>query len=340
MERLASKVRRLQMTELTPIPYYRPAKPDAQRLRILTQEIAKSHVISNGPVCRELEETVRDFYGVRYALSCASCTTGLVLALKSAKNTVNATQCVIPSFTWDSTRFAVEANGLNVVYGDCDLNTWLLKPIKGDNSTIVMPVSTFGIAVDPELYGKHVVIDAAHAMGTPIDISKAIGAVFSLAPSKIVTAGEGGIFITDNLEAASAFSEYRDKFGRMSELNAAMGLAHWDGLDAYIRDRRNRWLKYGQILKVPQRVGLSNYSSAAFRIAKGRDTLAEKLKEKGVETRVYYKPLREATGLENTMQLFKEVICLPTWYGCPTERVMDALYSILEKPAESPVTIK
>jgi len=312
-----------------PIEYYRPAKPDMMKLKQFTQAIGMSKMVSNGPVCRELEETVRDFYGVRYALSCSNCTTGLVLALKVAKNTVNATQCVIPSFTWESTRFAVEANGLNVVYGDCDLNTWLLKPVKVDKNTIVMPVTTFGASLNLDNYGENTVVDAAHAMGTPLDISRAIGAVLSMAPSKIITSGEGGMLITDNSAVASAFSEYRDKFSRMSELNAAMGLAHWDGLDAYIRDRRNRWLKYSQVLKVPQKATLTNYSTAAFRIAQGRDTLAEKLKERGIETRVYYKPLREAQGLENTAQLYKEVICLPTWYGCPTERVLDSLRSIL-----------
>jgi len=310
------------MTEPLVVPYYRPPKPDLTKLRGLTQEIAKSYMISNGPVCRELEETVRDYHGVRYALSCSSCTVGLHLALRAAKALLNATLCTIPSFTWASTRFAAESAGLNVAYGDVNLDNWLMAPVKGDAQTVIMPVTTFGASVNTSQYQGNVLVDAAHAVGTPLDVSGALGAVLSFAPSKLITTGEGGMLLTDNTSMATSFTELRDKFGRMSEFNAAMGLAQWDGLDAYIRDRRNRWLKYCGVLSTPQKVSATNYSTAAFRV-RNQSALIECLKAKGIETRVYYEPLK--AGLPVADRLYKEIVCLPTWYGCQTEVVLKAV---------------
>lgn len=307
------------------VDYYRPAKPDGHMLRGYAAELAKTKMITNGPLCREFENTVKDFQNTRYALACSNATDGLTIALKAAKKLTGAKECVMPSFTWMSCPWAAENAGLRVMYGDCDLNTWMLGPIDRKKE-IIMPVSVFGSYVDPKMYDGNIIIDAAHSLGVPIETSKSLGAVISFAPSKLLTCGEGGMFITDDSRMAAEFAAMRDKFARMTEMNAAMGLSHWGGLSAYMRDRKNRWQKYKDAMPcTPQAVKRSNYSTAAFRI-KNRDAVAEELKKRGVESRAYYQPLHK--GLPATDKLFSEIICLPSWWGCPTDAVLKALSEI------------
>jgi dTDP-4-amino-4,6-dideoxygalactose transaminase len=312
------------------VPYYRPARPDMVALKRMCEEAAKSGTVSNGPMCRSFEQDVRDYHNVRYALSCSNATNGLILALRALKMLTDAKECVIPAFTWWSDQFAVESAGLSLLYADVEMEGWMMEPVTRKNA-IIMPTCVFGGAVRDSAYEGHVLLDAAHALATPMDLSEVEGAVISFAPSKLMTCGEGGMLLTDNSKFATAFALLRDRFARMSELNAIMGLTSWGGLEAQLRDRRNRFQRYDAMgFGTPQKVRHTNYSTAAFRCGESRDAVVKGLKERGVETRVYYEPLWK--GLPHTDQLFKEMICLPNWYGCPTDEVLKALSETIHTP--------
>lgn len=312
------------MTEYE-IPYYRPPRPNTDRLLKAAHAIGKSNMLSNGPLCRELEDTVRDFYDVTYAQSCGNCTVGLALALQALRKLTGAQTVHLPAFTWASTEWASIAAQLNRSFVDINPQTWNLRPC-GDPKEITMPVSTFGSMIACKEYKGSVLVDGAHAMGTPIPFDNCSGMVISFAPSKLITAGEGGVLLTNNAALASKFDLLRSKFSRMSELNASMALAHWNGLDAYLRDRKNRWMRYREALKsvggIPQVAFVTNYSTAAFLVPNPK-SLQEELAKLGVETRRYYEPL--IGGLKNTDEVASRIICLPNWYGCP-----DTVFKALE----------
>lgn len=236
----------------------------------------------------------------------------------------------LPAFTWASTEWAVRCAQLGRVFADIDLETWLMG-LTGMKGQIAMPMSTFGAAIKPEEYEGHVLVDAAHAVGTPMKLDKVAGAVFSLAPSKLWTAGEGGCLVTHDAALATAFSELRHKFARLSELNAAMALAQWGGIDAYLRDRRLRCEKYREVTGWKYQLATpTNYSTAAFLVV-DRDKKVERLKELGIETRVYYVPLWNDVKLPNTKWVYEHIICLPNYYQCPTDEVVKALEALKER---------
>jgi len=311
------------------VPFYRPPAPDVFKLKNLINEITRSKVVANGPVCRELESRVRDYHEVRYAVSCGNCTVGLALALQALRSLNRAKVAFLPAFTWYSTDWACQAAGLNRAYVDIDPSTWLMAPA-GEEGEIAMPVGTFGAVPDLSQYQGSVLVDGAHLFSMPLDFSLITGSVISFSPSKLLTCGEGGMLLTDYSELAAKFAVLRDKYSRLSELNAALGLCHWDGIDAYKRDRRLRWEKYAKHFKRPQKAK-TNYSVAGFRVShETRERLCEHLKSRGIEFRLYYEPLVE--GLPETDRLAKEIICLPNWYGCPTDRVISALTEFSQEP--------
>lgn len=310
------------------IPYYRPPRPDSARLANMVKKVADSKMVTNGDLCRELESQIRDYHGAKYALACSSGTMGLLLALRVLRKLVDAKDCYLPSFTWSSTDFAAEAAGMNRVFSDVNPLSWTMLP-SGKKGEITVPVSIFGCFIEPQRYGGHVLVDGAHMLGVPFDFSKVEGVVYSFAPSKLLTCGEGGILLTDSAEVAAGFDTLRNRYARMSEANAAMGLCQWEGLQAYVRDRANRWKRYARRFKTPQKVALSNYTTFAARV-KDREALMKFLYEKGIETRAYYEPL--VAGLKNADALGKEVLCLPNWYGCPDTKVIEALEEYSKDP--------
>ncbi len=267
------------------IPFYRPPRPQVHMLLSLTKQIADSKQVSNGPLCRELESRVRDYHDAQYAVSCSNCTMGLALALQALKTLTGAKTAFLPAFTWYSTDWAAKAAGLNRAYVDVNPSTWLMEP-SGEAKEIAIPVGVFGAAVNPADYEGVVLVDGAHLFGVKIDLSLAAGVVMSFSPSKILTCGEGGILLTNYSELASKFAELRDRYARMSEMEAAMGLCHWDGRDAFLRDKRLRWEKYARVFKRPQIAQVTNWSVSAFRV-KERDKLDGYLKSRGIETRIY-----------------------------------------------------
>jgi len=99
--------------------------------------------------------------------------------------------------------------------------------------------------------------DAAHAHGSSLDGVSAgqfgAGAAFSFYPTKVITAGEGGMIVTSDARMRDDAVVYRDqgKAGflggehvrmgaawRMSELHAAVGLVQLRRLDQFIATRR------------------------------------------------------------------------------------------------------
>jgi len=309
------------------VPYYRPPLP-SYTVGHNVKRSAESRIISNGPLCRDFEESIRDLQGARYALSCSSCTMGLILALRALRALTKSKDVYLPAFTWYSTGLAVEASEMNRVFVDSDPGTWTMVP-SGHKDEITMPVSTFGAYINPGDYTGSILVDGAHALTVHIDLAHIAGVLLSFSPSKLLTCGEGGMLLTEFSEVAAKFEELRNKFGRMSEANAAMGLAHMDGLDAYMRDRKRRWEAYAQLFKSPQKATLTNYSIFGARV-KNRQTLQDHLKASGIESRAYYTPLVE--GLKNSDVLGKEVVCLPNWYGCPTDVVITALKAYSKDP--------
>jgi len=317
---------RLQLDE---IPLARPGVPNPSAVAEDVEQILVSGVLTNGPYVRELERRSAEYLGVRNCVAVASCTAGLMLLLKSANLTGDV---IVPSFTFAATAHAVAWNCLRPVFADVDRSTLTLsaealRQAIGVRTSAILATHIFGTPCDVDALeelakdnGIRLFFDAAHAFGSlkrGVPVGRFGDAeVFSLSPTKVLVAGEGGIIATDDDSLAERCrvgrdygnpGDYNCQFvglnARMSEVHAAIALNSFTGLEERIASRNALVSLYQEELsKIP---GLSfltvpdgdRSTYKDFTIIVHRDTfgldadeLGKALASEGIETRRYYSP--------------------------------------------------
>jgi len=212
--------------------------------------------------------------GLAHCHLCSSGTAALSVAL-AACGVGAGDEVIVPPFTFIATVEAVLTAGAVPVFADIDetlcLNPDALEAALTQRTKAVLPVHMCGAAarIDEiksfcDAKGLILIEDACQSLGATYD-GKSVGTFgrigcFSFDPVKTVTCGEGGAVVTDLselYEAAAAFADHgHDHIGndrgleghpmlgynfRISELNAAVGLAQLEKLDRIVqRQRRNK----------------------------------------------------------------------------------------------------
>lgn len=353
------------------IPLARPGVADPERVAARVRAILESGVLTDGPYVRELERRAAEYLGVRHAIAVSSCTAGLMLVLRAAELTGDV---VVPSFTFAATVHAVAWNGLRPRFADVDPATLTLSPeavrrALGVRASAILathvygtPCDVEGLAAVAEEHGLRLFFDAAHAFGSRrggVPVGRFGDAeVFSLSPTKVLVAGEGGLIATDDDVLAERCRMGRD-YGnpgdydcrlvglnaRMSELHAAVALASFEDLEERIGERNALASAYREALEDVPGVSFpavgpgdrSTYKDLAVLVdpgAYGRsaDDLARALAAHGIETRRYFAPpvhrmraYRSLVGgdghLPETERASARALTLPLWSGMGEERV-------------------
>ena len=313
------------------VPLISPAfsEEDADRLASDVRSIAISGMLTNGPFVRELEAKAQDYLGVKRCVAVSNCTAGLMLVLRASDLSGDV---IVPSFTFAATAHAVAWNGLRPVWADVDPETLTLDAAKtekavGARTSAILATHLYGTPCDTEgleevarRHGIKLFFDAAHAFGSIHDGRKTGGfgdaEVFSLSPTKVMVAAEGGIIATNDEVLAERLvigrdyanpGDYDCRFvglnARMSELHAAVALRSFENLEDNIETRNASADKYREALAhVP---GISfpvvpdgdRSTFKDFTILVEPDEygmtagdLAATLAAEGIETRRYYYP--------------------------------------------------
>jgi dTDP-4-amino-4,6-dideoxygalactose transaminase len=354
------------------LPLARPGVADPARVGREVEAILRSGVLTNGPYVRRFEETAAGYLGVRHCVAVSSCTTGLMLTLRAAEVSGDV---IVPSFTFAATAHAVQWNGLRPVFADVDPRTLTLSPTAvagaiGMHTSAILATHIYGTPCDvaglsrvAELNGLHLFFDAAHAFGSEHGGVRVGGfgdaEVFSLSPTKVVVAAEGGVIATnDDLLAERCRigrdygnpGDYDCRFvglnARMSELHAATALASMEDLDERLEERNRLAAAYTTALRgipglrIPEvpagdRSTYKDYTVLIDPDGFGLDATAvqEFLKREGVETRRYYSPpvhsmwAYRAAGSTNgalpvTEQASRQVLTLPLWVGLTDAQIL------------------
>ena len=337
-------------------------------------------MLTNGPTVRRLEQTTADYLGVRHVVAVSSCTAGLMLALRCCELTGDV---VLPSFTFAATAHAASWNGLRLVFADVDPETLTLDPLSveaslGARTTAILATHIYGTPSDvvglrklAEANGIRLLFDAAHAFGSEVQGVRVGGfgdaEVFSLSPTKVVIAGEGGLVTTNDDLLAERLRIARD-YGnpgdydclfvglnaRLSELHAAVALASLEDLDERLTERAALADRYrGALSEVPGiafpalRPGdRSTYKDMTVLVAPedyglDADRLAEELSARGIETRRYYSPpvhRMRAYATTNghlpelpvTDRAAAQALSLPLWSGMGNREVDAVALAIRE----------
>ena len=189
----------------------RPTLPTPEEICTVFQDSFESGLVTSGRLVARLEEEIARFSTARHAVAVASCTSGLILAFAHCRFPQGA-EVVVPSFTFAATVEALTWNGLTPVYVDCEPETLTIDPdgvveAIGPATAAICPVNIFGLPPDvdglmgiSEKYGVPLIFDSAQGLGARYR-GQPVGGfglceVFSLSPSKVVTALEGGLVTT------------------------------------------------------------------------------------------------------------------------------------------------
>lgn len=234
------------------LPLVRPTIPDVPGLAKRIEGILASGMLTNGRTVRELEEAAADLLDVPYVVAVSNCTAGLMLSLQAlgAQGPV-----VMPSFTFAASAHAVHWSGGTPVWAEILREDLTLDPddaagqVDAVGATAMTATHIYGTPCRVEALqevadraGIPLVYDAAHALGSQ-RAGRPVGGfgsaeVFSMSPTKVTTAAEGGLVATRDPELAARLKIARD-YGnpgdydchfpginaRMSELHAAVALA-------------------------------------------------------------------------------------------------------------------
>lgn len=223
---------------------------------------------------KELEKEIESNFDVKYAQLVSSGTAAVSLALASA-GIGAGDEVIIPCFTFVASFEAIVMIGATPVIVDID-DTLTLDVVAVQNAIThktkaIMPVHMCGSMANLDALIKicrsHNLIlieDACQAIGGSYN-GKALGTLgdlgcFSFDFVKTVTCGEGGVVITNNNDLytnADLYSDHgHDHLGidrgadthpylgynfRISELNAAVGLAQFRRLDDFINIQKKHY---------------------------------------------------------------------------------------------------
>ncbi len=311
------------------IRFARPLLPPLDRVVAIYQEAYAAGRLTDGALVARFEAAAAERLQVRHAIAVSSGTAGLMLVLRALDL---SGEVILPSFTFFATGHAVLWNGLTPVLADCDARTWNISPRDveaklTERTCAILGVHVYGNPADIEgltrIAVKHelkLIFDAAHALGAHYRHAP-IGRfgdaeVFSLSPTKLLVAGEGGLITTDSGTLAKRLRAARNHGNegdydprvlglnaRMSEFHAALALAGLEDLE----DRRARQSHVAALYKA--RLGAmsgitfpdvhpsdrATFSNASLLLEEqafglGRDRMVAGLRSRDIETRQYFSP--------------------------------------------------
>lgn len=363
------------------IPMNQPTLPTIDQVNGALGEVLESCQVTNNRFVRELEARAQAYLQVRHAIAVSSCTSGLMLGLQALGLTRR--RVVVPSFTFPATAHAVSWNGLDPVFADCDEETFnvavdSVRDRIDEQTGALIAVPIFGNPVQGEelrtLARRHrlpIIFDAAHALGARRNgqsiSADADIAVYSLAPTKVVPAGEGGIVTTNDDGLAHRLrigrnygnpGDYDCEFpglnARMSEFHAVMALFGLERLDDAIEKRVQLVARYREALQEVPGIGFQkvrpadrctyNYLAVTVEPEEfGLDVeeLARALRSENIGCRRYfYPPLHrqriytasyaEDGTLEATDRIADRVLCLPLYTHLALDEV-DKVASVVSE---------
>lgn len=321
------------MPELYPIPVNEPLLNGNEK-KYLSECIDTGWISSEGPFIKQFEEKFAFAAGRKYGIAVSNGSVALDAAIK-ALGIGPGDEVILPAFTIISCAAAIVRAGATPVVIDSDPSTWnmdpsLLKQAITSKTKAILVVHIYGLPVDmdPVLeiakqYGLKVIEDAAEMHGQTYK-GKPCGSfgdisTFSFYPNKHITTGEGGMIVTDSEELAEKCRSlrnlcfipekrfYHEDLGwnfRMTNMQAALGLAQLERLPEFVERKRRMGTLYQDLLGGTEKVILplpkTDYAENIYWVfgviltesaGMSAETAMRKLTEVKVGTRPFFYPM-------------------------------------------------
>jgi dTDP-4-amino-4,6-dideoxygalactose transaminase len=340
----------------------KPFLPTFEELEAGVREILTTGMVTKGHFLRDFEEAVAGHLGVGNAVGVSSCTAGLMLAYQALGL---EGEVIVPSFTFMATVSSLVWAGLTPVFADVDPHTTNVTPqvvesVITERTSAIVAVHNFGNPANIDALqeiakrrGLKLIFDAAHGFGTlyedvPVG-PQGDAQSFSLSPTKLVIAGEGGIVATDDDGLADRIrigreygnsgaydSAFAGMNARMPEFSALLGHLSLQRLPAAVARRNEIAEIFREGLGALPGIGFqrvrpedrSSYKDFSITIdpmefGMSREHLAASLRLRGIDSRTYYDPpvhrhtayrrFGASSYLPHTETLSQRSLSLPIW---------------------------
>lgn len=312
-------------------------------IQSISRVIKRGNYWTTGPETVQLEQKIAEYTGAKYALTFNSGTSALHADLIAHQ--VAGGEVIVPSFTFISTANSVILANAKPIFAEIEDETYGLDPEdvkeKITNKTrAILPVH-YGGAPCKEIkalkeiaddHGLLLIEDAAESLGSRIN-KKMVGtfgqsAIFSFCQNKIITAGEGGLAVTNSkqlyerlkfirshgrLENKKNYFSTTSEFDyiqigynfRMSSISAGLVLSQFNKIDKIIKMRREKAQYYDKklskinVIKTPKQIKNHYHVFQMYTVQlndeKRRNSIQKDLSKAGIMTKVYFTPVHLTT---------------------------------------------
>ena len=356
-----------------------------KELTYVTDCIKTNWISSKGKYVEEFEKKYSEYCNCEHGVTTTNGTAAIHLALASI-GLKKDDEVIVPAFTMIGSVFPIIYCGAKPVLVDSESKTWNIDVSQVEEkitckTKAIMPVHIYGHPCDMDSilkiakkHGLYIIEDAAEAHGAEYKGRKAGGlgdvGCFSFYANKIITCGEGGMIVTNSKEIADHARSLKDlsfadgkkrtylhsEVGynyRMTNLQAAIGLAQLDRIAEFIEMRRNNAQFYNKLLKdvkgitlpVEREYAKNVYWMYSVTVEKDfcltRDQLMVELGKKGIETRAFFIPMNKQPVFRNmgwfknenflvAEELSDKGLCLPSSSALTSEEITYICDSVKE----------
>ncbi|MDR3581013.1 MAG: DegT/DnrJ/EryC1/StrS family aminotransferase [Oryzomonas sp.] len=309
---------------------------DGNEKKYLNECIDTGWISSEGPFVQIFEEQMAAVTGRKYGIAVCNGTSALEAAV-AALQLEPGDEVIMPSFVIISCALAVVRCGGVPVLVDSDAATWNMDTGQIEakitqRTRAIMVVHIYGLPVDmdpvlqiAEKNGLKIIEDAAEMHGQTYrgrqcgsfgDMS-----TFSFYPNKHITTGEGGMVLTDDEHLAERCRSLRnlcfqpkkrfvhEEAGynfRMTNLQAALGVAQLERLTEFVERKRRMGQRYTKLLSGIRGLDLmpagTDYAESIYwvygmvlkdEVPFSADEAMLRLGQKGIGTRPFFWPMHE-----------------------------------------------
>ena len=352
--------------------------------KYLNECIDTGWISSEGPFVNQFEDQFASRVQRNFAVAVSSGTAALDVAVEALR-IGSGDEVIIPAFTIISCIGQVIRSGATPVLVDCDPLTWNMDINKveekiTENTKAIMVVHIFGLPVDIEPLLEiaknnniKIIEDAAEMLGQTYN-EKPCGSfgdisTFSFYPNKLITTGEGGMLVTNDEQLADDCRSLRnlcfqpkkrfvhERLGwnyRMTNLQAALGLAQLERLDEFVQRKRSMGKNYTQGLRMLNEVQLplekTDYAENIYwvfglvlddSIGFGAEEAMKMLGEKGIGCRPFFCPMNQQPVLREmgfflnesypvAERLYKQGFYVPSGMALTSEHINHVTKKLIE----------
>lgn len=329
------------------------------------EAIDSGWISAKGPYVERLENEFAKWCNRSYATTVSNGSSALLTALY-ALNLPKGSEVILPATTIVSCYNAIVQNGLKPVFADVYPDTWTITPASvadkiTDNTSAILVVDLYGNMVNTEHIanvarssGLKIIEDAAEAHGA-YDKNYRAGqfgdvSIFSFYANKIVTSGEGGMLLTDDVGILNRAKNFKNLFFsdqklycntdvgynlRMTNVQCAMALGQLENVETTIQHRRRIAARYNENfkdsinIKLPvEKPGHRNvYWYYSILLTSGRDKVMRALDDAEIDYRSFFKPLHKQEfvntrdSLPVSEYLYTHGLNLPTYNDLTNEDI-------------------